>query len=106
MPTPRRRLPRAWHPRPRLRGCPPSPPAAKRARSKASIQGGGGLRARGKDAKGRIDEHDRQRDTVGNTTRSSRPAPTPTAWLPLADDPNGVRQADETRPLRPSPAAD
>ncbi|MGG8408213.1 colicin E3/pyocin S6 family cytotoxin [Streptomyces sp. 12297] len=42
----------------------PAFPGAKRAKSKTSVQGGGGLRARWKDAKGNIYEHDRQHDTV------------------------------------------
>ncbi|MEU6622004.1 colicin E3/pyocin S6 family cytotoxin [Streptomyces litmocidini] len=42
----------------------PAFPGAKRAKPKTPVQGGGGLRARWKDAKGNIYEHDRQHDTI------------------------------------------
>jgi len=56
------------------RGNPPLPafPDAKRAPRKTAIQGGGGLRVRWKDSKGKIYEWDSQHGTVEVYDKSGR----------------------------------
>lgn len=47
-----------------------------------------------------------EREEKNSVAIASRPAPTPTAWLPPVREPNRFKPADETRPQRPSSAAD